>query len=85
MTTKNPKKSRFQPIFDYMDERLASIEADLAVVKQTLHLSVAHIDESNRRWEIHNKRWELNDRRFNRQMEALENHHHRISLLENKT
>lgn len=77
MQKKQTKKSRFQPIFDYMDERFAIIEADIADIKKTIDMLVVHMDKSERRWQE-------NDRRFNRHMELLENHHKRITTLEHK-
>ena len=78
MLIRKPKKSRFQPIFDYMDEHFAKIEADIEFMKQRIDNCVAMQERCE-------KRWQINDRRYNQQMEILQNQQKRITTLELKS
>jgi hypothetical protein len=84
MSPQKTAKNKFQPIFDYMDERFAKIEADISFMRERLDLCITNAEKCERRWEIYNRRWELNDRRFNRHMEMLENQNKRIINMERK-
>jgi hypothetical protein len=84
MSVHNSPKSKFKPLFEYMDERFAHIEAEFTLIKHQLDVFAMHIEQSQKNWERNGKRWELADRRLSRQMEILENHHKRLVILERK-